>query len=343
MKQKHKKNEMKKFFLKKKAFKHLKRKLLKKRKYKLLLNKGKIINTKKIVAPKIFSISKNSDETLEILERIKTHCSDSNKKVLLDMREIEKVDIDVLMYLKYIVYEIKVKKMKKCVMSFIPPKNKILRKFIHSTGFVSYYKRNRLIDNFKEEFSQYKKENSITSGEEGLSFKIKHGTTIDRFTEKNIVDFTKKNIDRKGITFLYNMLSEMMENTKLHAYTDTDNIEHKDWFIFAEKINNRIAYVFLDVGLGITETIKRKISDTITWKTKSKMLLSALKGEKRTRTKKVYRGKGLPYIFTLQSEGKIKNLRIISNNACFNLNDNEDIRKELKGTFFYWEIEGENK
>ena len=328
MKQKHKRNEMKKFFLKKKAFKHLKRKLLKKRKYKLLLNKGKIINTKKIVAPKIFSISKNSDETLEILERIKTHCSDSNKKVLLDMREIEKVDIDVLMYLKYIVYEIKVKKMKKCVMSFIPPKNKILRKFINSTGFVSYYKRNRLIDNFKEEFSQYKKENSITSGEEGLSFKI---------------NFTKKNIDRKGITFLYNMLSEMMENTKLHAYTDTDNIEHKDWFIFAEKINNRIAYVFLDVGLGITETIKRKISDTFTWKTKSKMLLSALKGEKRTRTKKVYRGKGLPYIFTLQSEGKIKNLRIISNNACFNLNDNEDIKKELKGTFFYWEIEGENK
>ena len=50
------------------------------------------------------------------------------------------------------------------------------------------------------------------------------------------------------------------------------------------------------------------------------------------------RGKGLPYVYSLFKKECIQNLRIISNKACFNLNNNIDVEKHLQGTFFYWEI-----
>lgn len=250
------------------------------------------------------------------------------------MTEIEEVIIDALMYLKYIVYEIKEKQRKNILMYFISPKDKKLKNFINSSGFVTYNSRkNKYLEKAKQKSSFINNKFNIESNKK--NFKIKRSNNIDVEINKNIVDFAFNGKNR----ILYNMMSELMENTVLHAYSDKRFLNHKDWYVFSEKDDEKISFVFLDTGLGISRTIKKRVEDYVKfWKDESELLLSALKGDKRTRTKKLNRGKGLPFLFNLNKDGKIQNLRVISNKACYNLNGSKDISEELNGTFFYWEM-----
>lgn len=65
----------------------------------------------------------------------------------------------------------------------------------------------------------------------------------------------------------------------------------------------------------------------------------------RTKTKKGYRGKGLPEIFEYYKKDKIKKLKIIS---CYEKIDTDkkdcalNLNEYLHGTVFYWEIYGNN-
>lgn len=339
------KNDKRKRILAKKFSKKIKRtkNLLKKNK----LEEDKIFSKEKINCPNIFSISQNFIETLDILEKIKKHSTATRKKIILNMKNVEKVDADALMYLKYIVYETKEIKKRNCIMSFIPPQKKDIKKFLYDSGFVTQSKCNKNIVAEKLDKKYWDKNDCIES-QETENFKIRSGNTILLDEIKNIINFSIKEIPDKAKIilkdFLYNTIHELMENTISHAYLDKEKFLHKDWFLFAEKRHNIISFVFLDTGLGIPKTVtQKKIDDfyrnfySIT--SESDILLSTLKGEERTRTKEVNRGKGLPYIYELFKKGTIKNLRIISNKACFNLNKDIDVKKHLQGTFFYWEID----
>lgn len=232
-------------------------------------------------------------------------------------------------------------------MTFIAPQNKDIKKFLYDSGFVTQSKYNKNIVAEKLNKKYWDKNNRIES-QETENFKIRSGNTILLDEIKNIIDFSIKEIhDKAQITvkdFLYNTIHELMENTISHAYLDKEKFIHKDWFLFAEKRHNIISFVFLDSGLGIPKTVAQKKIDGIyrefhSITSESDILLSTLKGEERTRTKEVNRGKGLPYIYQLSENEIIKNLRIISNKACFNLNKNIDVKKHLQGTFLYWEID----
>lgn len=338
-------NDRRKRILAKKFSKKIKRmkNLLEKNK----LEEEKKISKEKINCPSIFSISQNFIETLDVLEKIKKHSSVTRKKIILNMANVEKVDADALMYLKYIVYETKEIKKRNCMMTFIAPQNKDIKKFLYDSGFVTQSKYNKNIVAEKLNKKYWDKNNRIES-QETENFKIRSGNTILLDEIKNIIDFSIKEIHDKAQIivkdFLYNTIHELMENTISHAYLDKEKFLHKDWFLFAEKRHNIISFVFLDTGLGIPKTVAQKKIDGIyrefySITSESDILLSTLKGEERTRTKEVNRGKGLPYIYQLSEKEIIKNLRIISNKACFNLNKNIDVKKHLQGTFLYWEID----
>ena len=330
------------------------KKFLKKIKRKKNLSKKKkngsrdVLLEKSIECPEVFSISENFIKTLAVLEKIRNHSMVTRKKILLNMKNVEKVDADALMYLKYIVYEAREIKKRNCIMAFIGPKDTKIRNFLYDSGFVINYKNNKkdpvdrkLNRRYWETTDDYK------LGQETESFKIRSGNKIIIEEIKNIVDFSVKNVSENSkITLrnsLYTMIHELMENTISHAYLDKQNFIHKDWLLFAEKRDNIISFIFLDTGLGIPRTVVQKNLDKIlevfgSITNESDILLSTLKGEERTRTKEVNRGKGLPYVYSLFKKECIQNLRIISNKACFNLNNNIDVEKHLQGTFFYWEI-----
>lgn len=333
----HQKREHQKHFIIRKFFKAIKREIIKKKKKDLIEYRNTEIKTQKIIAPKNFSISENLIETLEFFEKIKNHCNESRKKLVVDMKNIENVKIDALMYLKYLVYETKEIKRKNILLSFRSPKNKELRDFIHSSGFVTYTKGSKFVDSAKKKFS-YVHQAEMPEFDQNKNFKIKRGSTLEKETIKKIIDFAREKKDNEKFMFLYNMISELMENTVFHAYYDNQKIEHKDWYIFAEHNHNILSFVFLDTGLGIPKTVRKKFSDKITFKSHSDLLLSTLRGEQRTQTQEKFRGKGLPFVFEQFCSNTISNLRIISNHSCYNINENNDIEKELQGTLFYWEI-----
>ncbi|MGL5124075.1 MAG: hypothetical protein ACRC6K_07970 [Fusobacteriaceae bacterium] len=333
----HKKKEHQKYFIIIKFFKAIKRKIVKKKKKALIEYRNTEIKTQEIIAPKNFSISENLIETLEFFEKIKNHCSESRKKLVVDMKNIENIKIDALMYLKYLVYETKEIKRKNILLSFKAPKNKEHRDFIHSSGFVTYTKGTKFVDSAKKKIS-YLHQAEMPEFDKNKNFKIKRGSTLEKETIKNIIDFVREKKNNEKFIFLYKMISELMENTIFHAYYDNKNIEHNDWYIFAEHNHNIFSFVFLDTGLGIPKTVKKKFHDKITFKSDSDLLLSTLKGEQRSQTQEEFRGKGLPFVFKHFNYKTILNLRIISNHSCYNINENSDIEKELQGTLFYWEI-----
>lgn len=310
-----------------------------------------VLLEKHIKCPKIFSISNNFANTLTVLDKIRNHSMVTRKKILLDMTDVEKVDADALMYLKYIVYEAREIRKRNCIMSFIAPKDKEIKNFLYNSGFVVNYKNNKkepvdrkLNRKYWETIDEYK------FSQETENFKIRSGNKIIITEIKNIVDFSIKSLsDNSNFLLknsLYTMIHELMENTVSHAYLDKQKFVHKDWLLFAEKRENIISFIFLDTGLGIPKTVIKKEIDilltTLNKSSESNILVSTLKGEYRTRTKEINRGKGIPYIYNLFINNYIKNLRIISNKACFNLNNNEDVERHLQGTFFYWEIDLNN-
>lgn len=340
------KNEIKKNINLKKFSKKIKRK-------KTLLSKFKtdskdVLLEKYIKCPKVFSISDNFSNTLTVLEKIRNHSMVTRKKILLNMKNVEKVDADALMYLKYIVYEAREIRKRNCIMAFIAPKNKKISNFLYNSGFVVNYKNNKKepVDRkLNKKYWETIDESKLS--QETENFKIRSGNKIITTEIKNIVDFSIKDISNGSKILLknslYTMIHELMENTVSHAYLDKQKFVHKDWLLFAEKRGNIISFIFLDTGLGIPKTVVQKNLDKLlktfgSITNESDILLSTLKGEERTRTKEVNRGKGLPYVYNLFIKKYIENLRIISNKACFNLNNNIDVEKHLQGTFFYWEI-----
>lgn len=326
-KTKHRKNEMLKKFIFKKL-NHLK----KHRKIKGGIGKSKLIK-----APKIFSIFENPNELLEIFQEIRDHCKKNRKKLILDMSDIEKLDVGSLIYLKYVVYDIKERKKKNITLNFKSPKNKELKKKIYNSGFVTYSKKRFYMQKAKENSKNY------LTIEDNDNFKIQRGFKLDPELIRKILLFidSKKDGAKK---ILYPIIHEMMENTILHAYGETEKPEYKDWYFFSEHNPKEIKFIFLDTGQGIVETAKKKWFDIFKiFNKESDILKEVLLGKHRTQTNKSFRGKGLPHIYEEAENNNILNLKIISNKACFNLNNNNDLKKDLVGTLFYWEIDLEGE
>jgi hypothetical protein len=336
----YRKNEFLKKFREKLNKHKLKRKLKKKEKTFNLKDVSKVITS-----PKILSIAQNPNETIKIFNEIKNHCIYSRKKILLNMANVEKVDVDSLIYLKYLVYKIRDTNKKNIQMFFEPPKNKEIKEYIYSSGFVTFIKRPFYL---KKEREKSQKINTLESNK-STNFKIISGSNKDQEVLRQILEYTEEKIG--NINGLYAIIHEMMENTILHAYEEGEKIGEK-WYFFAEYIDEKVSFIFLDTGSGITKTAARKwrdyflkkidvvLNDTLT---EDFILKTALKGEQRTRTKESHRGKGLPSIYERWEKGDIKNLRVISNKAGFNLKENQGLKESLEGTLFYWEMEKKNE
>ena len=107
-------------------------------------------------------------------------------------------------------------------------------------------------------------------------------------------------------------------------------------------------YTFMDNGLGIPTTIKKKRSEKFkqmfNLDQEYRYIDAAVKGiEKRSQTGLIERGNGLPSIYEQYVDNKINKLVIISNKAYYTSEESRDLRNSLNGTIFYWEIEKEVK
>ena len=126
----------------------------------------------------------------------------------------------------------------------------------------------------------------------------------------------KLDVDKSFTTKLYEVIIEMMSNVVYHAYKEDDEMI-PEWYLYAEYLNDRIHFLFLDTGLGIAKTVQKhtlyeKVISKIGAGSESKLIKSALDGDFRTKTGKDFHGKGMPYIKEFAFEDNVKDFNVIS-------------------------------
>ena len=294
-------------------------------------------NVTKFEVPAAFSFINNPDGTTSFFEKLThfiTEKENFGRKLFIDLAQIEILTIDALMYLLAIINNISrnIKKNFRFVGNI--PNDPAIKALIENSGF---YK-----------FVQYYGDKPLSRDADNIQ--IVSSDKVVTSLAKQISDFssTKGGLTRSSCQFLYNMMIELMSNAHNHAYNEKDSILHPRWYCFAEHVDseNIIAFTFMDTGEGIPSTVNKRFYERLDlWKLRGddKYVISALKGELRTETKKYYRGKGLPKVLESCKKGQIKNMRIISNKADVTVSGNSIVSRELpvslKGTLFYWQID----
>lgn len=300
--------------------------------------------------PKVFSIIKNPEETIQFLNEIIKQVEAVKKinqkqpaklnfirEFLINMDDTMEITGDALMYLLTIIKNTRGKRILPINWRGTFPKDENVKAFLKNSGYLKYMKT--------------AKENLIKTNEH-VQIKVGQGYEYMVGNKKidirqEIIDFTcdKLNKNKTQVNFLMTMLTEMITNIKDHAYDEVNLFEHC-WYIFVENNANKISYTFMDNGLGIPTTIKKnayeKMKEKLNLDKDYKYIEAGVSGlEKRSKTGKIERGNGLPSIYEQYTSNKVKKLVIISNKAYYEENNTKDLENNLNGTIFYWEIEKE--
>jgi len=286
-----------------------------------------------LVAPQNFSLYSNPDETLAFISKIEDKVLDG-RPVFFDMQPIEILTIDTIMYFLATLKKMKLSGIRYSCNGSLPS-NHECKALLVSSGFLDYVRSRRTDSDMAHD---------------SLVVKILTGQKADPSAAKTVCCFAmeKLGLDRTEIRNLYNIIIELMLNTKQHAYIHRDWSPITDWYIFVHHIQakNVVRFIFLDSGAGIPVTIKKKgwefAAAAVGFGSDTAYIKSALAGNFRSRSGLPYRGKGLPKIDSFYRRGYIKDLTIMSNQGYFSNDNDSDINQTLRGTLFYWELSQEN-
>jgi hypothetical protein len=140
------------------------------------------------------------------------------------------------------------------------------------------------------------------------------------------------------------ILLEICGNSIEHA--DTQN---KQWLLGVLYEDRRVTFTVTDVGKGIIETLHKKFAQKVfdRFSSESDVLLKAFERKYGSRTREMNRNKGLPAIRDSFEQGKILNLKVLTNNVILHFNDHTRSKAfksgspRFKGTLYQWEITNE--
>lgn len=286
-----------------------------------------------IKVPKIFSIENNEFLTLSFFEKLIQLLEDSpgGAKIYIDSSEVETVSASALMYLIAILFD---SKSEDYDIGGNFPLNSSADEFYEKCGF------KELIRNFTTKISHKNKD-----------IKIIKGDSVDPIMVKQICLFVQENCKMLDTKSLYGILIELMGNTKQHAYDEDCKLEKK-WLLFAEQKNDRIDFVFLDIGLGIPKTVLKKHSEKLAKYVplyvldEGNIVKSALEGEYRSKTEEPNRGQGLPQVSDYFLSDIVTSATVFSGNGICKLGEDSikkyetrKLEKEFNGTLYEWSVE----
>ena len=294
------------------------------------VEKGK---RKELVAPSNFSLYQNPIETLEYLEQVSDTVIDT--PVHIRMEPINVLTIDTIMYFLAILKKLRLYGINFYCRGSLPDDQEC-RHLLQASGFLSYV-------NSSDKSADLTHESDVV--------RIVSGHSAEGQTVKSVCDFviSKLCYTRIETMKLYNMIMELMSNTKNHAYINQSLTILADWYIFVYYLpqKNAVRFIFLDTGAGIPTTVRKRLYEPAKELVRNlnphtDYIKSALDGDfLRSRTGEAYRGNGLPTINSFYKEGYIKDLTIISNRGYFSEAKQDDLDSGLDGTLFYWELSRE--
>jgi anti-anti-sigma regulatory factor len=288
-----------------------------------------IINkSEKLFLPSIFSLRENTHETINFINNLKI-LEDTSKRIYLNMSKVKIISNGTIALLLSVVNDFggKGKKIFGC-----KPKDPEARKTLELSGFFSYMS-GRLEYN-----SDTNSNTIIEQGEKCVE--PQKTSVIVRSAMKTILGKEARNKKLQGLFI------ELMANSVNHGFPNNEN---KKWIISAShfKKENYVSFSFIDNGVGILETLQRKIGERLLniFKGKKDLLLSAFHGEIGSRTGLSFRGKGLPFILDKLNRNYISNLFILTNNVVLDYKTDKfyKIKPPYSGTFYYFEISLDNE
>lgn len=293
-----------------------------------------------VVAPQRLSLTGNCEETLEyfaeVLETIQS--CDNGDQIYFDFQKIKYISSDAIMYIIALITN--AKKINECSIrcSGNLPTDPKARDTLEMSGFYKFVQH---------------KNSPVSSVNDRLQ--ISSGKDIDSPLVGAICEYVQKvsgtPCDTNG---LYSIIIELMTNTAQHAYHSEDDIMDNNWYIFAQNSKDYIRFVFLDTGVGIPKTIKKRLGerfrglvDELTaynaYNGDASYIESALKGEERTETNQPYRGQGLPEVYEVACGERISEMLVMSGRGkcrigADGLISNYSLSTEFVGTLFTWKF-----
>ncbi|MEG0836041.1 MAG: hypothetical protein RR413_11415 [Christensenellaceae bacterium] len=288
-----------------------------------------------VKAPENCSVSENTEETLAffnvVIETIQK--STVHDKIYFDLSDTKHLTIDAVMYIIALITNMRRIRGCRIECSGNVPKCEDARLTLEKSGF-------------------YKFVSSNTKGnvrEDTKTVQITSGTRADGVLVGNLCDFVQNTsmATRCSTKRLYPMILELMTNTNQHAYKGENGLMIENWYVFAEKCAEGLRFIFLDTGVGIPKTIRKKVTEklsTVIQNNDAVLIASALRGDElRSETRKSYRGKGLPQIYDDCKMGTIKKMLIVSGRGICRLLQDGTIEEytssvAFQGTLFSWEF-----
>ncbi|MEE3485509.1 MAG: hypothetical protein VZQ98_14460 [Bacteroidales bacterium] len=294
-------------------------------------------NREKIEVPVAFSLIDNPNETAEFFEKLFFDIQNASSYTLFDIRSenVKRVTVDALIYLMAIIQNNRKNRIKQLVFRCNFPQDENARKTYKECGIVDY-SNSRLPSLNNKDIKKI-----ITSKQN------------DPNKASEICDFVQEKFgcSKKKTQSLYTTIIELMSNVQLHAYIsgnyDEKSVMYKRWYGYAEYRDNFIRVIFLDTGLGIPATVKKKFNERIKGLfgdngQDADLISSALKGEWRTRTGDTYRGNGLPMVNDFLSSNCVDNYYIFSGKGgllhSHEMNNKLENAYELRGTLIGFDL-----
>jgi hypothetical protein len=296
-------------------------------------------NYKHIKAPVYFSLTQNTEETLEFIGKME-ECFKNKKKVFVDMSHVEFIANGAIVVMLSILVHFKANKID---FNGNFPKSSKARTNLKNSGFFKYINKDFLdqeIYSFENEICTHanKKANSE------LSDKIIKKASQYIWGEE------------RRCTGVQRVFLELMQNTNNHASISKQGDKHW-WATVNHSDEKKVCFSFIDFGVGIFESLANKkednkffdainkVKNVFNFTSNAELLKLLLQGEvHRTVTGKYYRGKGLPGIFEACKTNKISNLIIISNDALADFSNDKfiSLKNKLSGTYVSWELNENN-
>jgi len=294
-----------------------------------------------IKAPSIFSLTRNTEETLKFISNIES-CFKKKKKVFINLKQVTDIANGAIVVLLSILVKFKTNKID---FNGNYPKNNNAENILVKSGFFKYL---------------YQREIEM---QDAYSFEHKICThankKVDSKLSEEIIQKASKFIwgEERRCTGIQRVFLELMQNTNNHASTKGQGEQHWWATVHHSSKEKKVSFSFIDFGVGIFESLANKksgnkffdainkVKNSFNFETNSELLKLLLNGDvHRTVTGKYYRGKGLPGIFEACKNNKISNLIVISNDAMADYTNNSYItlNNKLSGTFVYWELNENN-
>lgn len=292
-----------------------------------------------VKSPAKLNLFENSKTTLSFIREVRTLAQNYKKinkeKITMNLRPLRKIDYSTSCILTAINEELKSNKIQLVTKM---PRDPSCSQYLRDSGYLD-----NLFDNAG------RRKTLSTTGRHVL-FEMGAGP-ITQEQRKQISLTVEEGFHRIGLTKsdtkrVKTIILELCANS-----IEWGKSQRKNWVLGVKMEDNKIIFTLTDVGIGILDSLNKKWYDNLDFlklMAPHKKLGRAFDQKYGSSSGDINRNRGLPYVKQSYVDGKIGELRVLTNNVFLDF-DNPDRSKtfnkghsRFRGTAYIWTVTRDN-